>query len=214
MKKTKLLCVDFEFQAEIYNKIGERNKHIDVTVINRADIALELMSNVEFDILITTIVMPGELDGLNFIDQILESPEKYGDPQIAVLTGLGGDNFHEQIVRRQVDLIDRYERPIKEIEEDIDLFLRYPFEEVDHPYPAEDVASSMADKEMQSRDRLSSMFKYHHPEECSECGSKYFKWIRFISPKESWEMQCGRDAWLLICEDCKKQYEQVINLMS
>jgi len=109
MTKTKLLCVDFEFHEEIYNKIWERHKNFDITIINRADMALELMSKQNFDFLLTTIVMPGKIDGLKFIDEVQNNSEKYGNPEIAIITGLGGDNFHNEVEKRKVELIDRYE---------------------------------------------------------------------------------------------------------
>lgn len=212
--KQKLLCVDFEFQKEIYNKIWERNKHIDVAIINRADMALELMATISFDFLLTTIVMPGELDGLKFIDEVQNNSEKYGNPEIAVITGLGGDNFHNEVEKRNVKLIDRYERQIKDIEQDIDIFLKQMVHENIHQYPTEHILDSINNIELQKEDKLPGILKEHTYTRCSKCNSENLNWIRFRSPKETWDMLCGRDSWLLICMNCKNQLEEVPISMS
>lgn len=212
--KSKILCVDFEFHEEIYRKIEKRLGGFDVTIVDTAKEALTLLENITFDFLLTTIVMPGEIDGLTFIDRVKASPEKYGTPIVAILTGLGGDKFHEEVQKRGVVLIDRYERKISDIEMDIDLFLGERFEQMANPYPDADVMASIENKELQTEVEKPSILESHHPSICSKCKSKEFKWIRFRSPKETWDMLCGRDAWLLICSKCRKQYEQIIRTMS
>ncbi len=212
--KQKLLCVDFEFQDEIYNNIWERNKHIDVTIINRADMALKLMTRVSFDFLLTTIVMPGKIDGLKFIDELQNNSEKYGTPEIAIITGLGGDNFHKEVRKRNVKLIDRYERQIKDIEQDIDIFLKQMVHEDVHQYPVEHVLDSINNIELQKEDKLPEMLNEHTYTRCSKCRSKNLDWIRFRSPKETWDMLYGRDSWLLICMDCKYQLQELPISMS
>ncbi len=213
-EKRKLLCVDFEFQNEIYNKIMYRHTWLDVVTVNQADKALLLLEKEKYDFLITTIVMPGGTTGLELIDEVQKNPKKYAKPKIAILTGLGGDKFHEEVVKRQVDLIDRYERQIKDVEEDIDLFLKNHIHEMEQPYPEDDVIASMKNSKLQKEVKKPSLLQYHHPTSCSECKGKNFEWIRFVSPDYTWKALCGRDCWLLICKDCKKQYQQIIRILN
>lgn len=212
--KRKLLCVDFEFQNEIYNPISYHHTWLDVVVVNQADKALTLLEKEKYDFLITTIVMPGGTTGLELIDKVQKDSKKYGNPKIAILTGLGGDKFYKEVIERQVDLIDRYERQVKDIEEDIDLFLKGHIHEVEQPFPKDDVVASMNDSKLQKEIKKPSLLQYHHPINCSECKGNNFEWIRFVSPDYTWKALCGRDCWLLICKDCKKQYEQIIRILN
>lgn len=209
MRKLKLLCVDFEFQDEIYNRIWDRNKLVDVTVISRADMALKLMTQVTFDFILTTVVMAGKVDGLAFVDEIQNKPDIYGKPKIAIITGLGGDKFHEEVEKRGVYLIDRYEKELADIDYEIDIFLKNMIRPMSHQYPKEHVKASLSDKKLQRQDKLPEILEYNKVSSCENCGSKSLKWIRFRSPQETWDMLCGRDSWLLVCTNCLTQYEEV-----
>lgn len=117
-----ILCADFEFYKEIYSLIPKNNPDVVMDYVEDGETALEYLSKKRYDYLITTIVMP-KLDGLHVIDEIRGDSSKYGNPDICVLTGLGGDIFMEQIDKRDVYYIDRYDSDVNEIQEEITKFL-------------------------------------------------------------------------------------------
>jgi CheY-like chemotaxis protein len=116
-----LLCADFEFYDSIYSKIPERNPDVQMDYVIDGKQALQKLSEKKYDFLITTIVMP-EIHGLDLIDAIQADKDKYGNPKIAVLTGLGGEIFMEHIKKRKVDYIDRYDILIEDIQIEIERF--------------------------------------------------------------------------------------------
>jgi CheY-like chemotaxis protein len=117
-----LLCADFGFYDEIYSKIPEQNPNVVMDYVEDGETALEYLSKKRYDYLITTIVMPKK-HGFDVIDEIREEPDKYSSPKITILTGLCGDTFLEEVKKRKVNFISRYERNIEDILFDISKFL-------------------------------------------------------------------------------------------
>ena len=78
-------------------------------------------------------------------------------------------------------------------------------DETEERFPWEDVRASQADLKLQKR----------HAERpdlpdarcCPQCGAapSDLHWIYFRSPPETWELLCGREGWLALCERCHRQ---------
>jgi len=83
-----------------------------------------------------------------------------------------------------------------------------------HQYPVDHVLDSINNIELQKEDKLPDILNDQTYTECSKCGSKKLDWVRFRSPKETWDMLCGRDSWLLVCMDCKYQLQELPISMS
>lgn len=84
----------------------------------------------------------------------------------------------------------------------------------DYIYPPSDVEDCINNKKLQNEIRLPDNLRISEDKECSNCKGVKLKWYRFVSPKETWQMLCGRDCWLLVCPKCKKQYQEDIRIMN
>lgn len=84
----------------------------------------------------------------------------------------------------------------------------------DYIYPPSDVEDCVNNKKLQNEIELPEELKVNESNQCENCKGANLKWYRFVSPKETWQMLCGRDAWLLMCPKCKKQYQEDIRIMN
>lgn len=55
-----------------------------------------------------------------------------------------------------------------------------------------------------------------HQKPCPECGrvSEQLRWIKFTSPKWTWQNMCGRSGPLSICEECGIQVQFLCEFMN
>lgn len=81
-------------------------------------------------------------------------------------------------------------------------------------YPQSDVEKSIKNQKLQKEFELPRNLKEAETEKCNFCKDINLKWYRFVSPPKTWQMKCGRDCWLLICPECKRQYNQRIIMLN
>lgn len=84
----------------------------------------------------------------------------------------------------------------------------------DYIYPPKDVEACLTNDKLQKELEVPDELRHMESDRCVDCKDVKLKWYRFISPKETWEMLCGRDSWLLICSNCKRQYKEDIRIMN
>lgn len=84
----------------------------------------------------------------------------------------------------------------------------------DYIYPPSDVEDCINNKKLQNEIKLPDNLRMSEDEACPNCKNVKLKWYRFVSPKETWQMLCGRDSWLLVCPNCKKQNREEIRIMN
>lgn len=51
---------------------------------------------------------------------------------------------------------------------------------------------------------------------CPQCGmaGRDLRWIHFSSPPWTWQIDCGREGWLTVCEPCRWQvdfFQEIMN---
>lgn len=80
--------------------------------------------------------------------------------------------------------------------------------ELNPNFPREDVEACMKEK------LDSSLYVNRQP--CPGCGKKSeeLNWIRFTSPRRTWEMLCGRSGPLSVCPECHIQVEFILVAMN
>ena len=51
---------------------------------------------------------------------------------------------------------------------------------------------------------------------CPSCGAtaEGLLWVYYSSSRETWESLCGREAWVIACDKCRKHVATVITLIS
>lgn len=88
------------------------------------------------------------------------------------------------------------------------------FDESEERFPWNDVRASQADLKLQ---------KIHAERPdlpdvrcCPQCGAvpPDLHWIYFRSPSETWELLCGREGWLALCERCPRQVHFALTAMN
>lgn len=129
-KQASLLCIDFEYIDFIYNPIASRYPWIELSLVSRPDRGLEILKSKYFDAIITTVIAPGSIDGITLVENVRSHPEIYGEPIIAVLTGLGGEKIIKKIESLDAIYIPRFsgfssmtDDDLDQLNHDIDKFL-------------------------------------------------------------------------------------------
>ncbi len=86
----KILLVEDEVDArEIYIDILQ-SEGLSVDGVGDGTEALEALSQVKYNLVLLDIIMP-KMDGVETLDRIKKSPEKYGTPKVVMLSNIGGD---------------------------------------------------------------------------------------------------------------------------
>ena len=71
--------------------------------------------------------------------------------------------------------------------------------------PWSDIHASQADLKLQKRH--SERPDLPDARSCPECGTppSELDWIYFRSPESTWELECGTEGWLALCQPCHEQ---------
>lgn len=86
----KVLLVEDEVDArEIYVDILE-GEGMTVDGAGDGTEALEALSKDKYGLVLLDIIMP-KMDGVETLDRIKKSPDKYGTPKVVMLSNIGGD---------------------------------------------------------------------------------------------------------------------------
>lgn len=54
------------------------------------------------------------------------------------------------------------------------------------------------------------------PTRCPHCSrpARDLTWFEFISPDWTWEMLCGRQGWMAVCDGCRVQVEFQLTILA
>ncbi len=85
-------------------------------------------------------------------------------------------------------------------------------------FPWADVDASRCDEGLQREHCLTDAQVSYlaHAKCCRECGTNPEKlaWFYFESPSCTWESECGRAGWMIVCDRCHLQVDFFLEIMS